>query len=84
MRITHPHLQSLADRINKATNSPLLPYSVIGKRHRIGNYHIDDRCLVRTVNKDGGVLDVFECGQVTKTVLHGLMKAYLAGLEFGK
>ncbi len=88
-RITNRDLDSLVDRINKATGSPMTPYGPRGNptEHltaNIGNYHIDSAYggvkLVRMGNNGGGTSDISTNGYGTKRELHSWMIAFLAGM----
>ncbi len=90
-RITQKDLECLTQRINEATNSPLIPYrrnGTEGKRHtgftaNIGNYHLDYAYggvkLVRMVNGGGGITEISRDGFGTKRELYNWMRAFLVG-----
>jgi len=87
-RITQSQLESIVERINRTTNSPLTSWTKdsSGKcTANIGNYHLDYAyggvSLERMVSPGGGVQDVFRCGHVTKRELANRMWAFLEGIE---
>ena len=89
--VTIKFLQSVCDRINKATNSPMVPYvkGDDGKHHaQIGNYHLSQAyggvSLHRMYNEGGGVSDVFSCGHVSKRNLSERMFAFINGIDSAK
>lgn len=86
-RITDKHLEAITLRINKATGSPIEPYTRTEGRAvaNVGNYHISHAyggvSLHRMHNEGGGVSDVFSCGHIPKRELADRMYALLVGLE---
>jgi hypothetical protein len=86
-RITSKQLDALANNLNKASNSPLEPYTrVAGKLvANIGNFHISGAyggyALHRMVNTSGGITSVFNSGYMTTRELHTRMEALLKGFE---
>ena len=81
-RITESQLQSVVDRLNRITGSPMAPY--VNGKAQIGNYHLSHAyggvCLHRMHNESGGVSSPLSIGHVTKRELYGLMQAYISGL----
>jgi len=91
MSIRKKRLESLVERINRATGSPLIPWTKDkdGKlASNIGNFHLSGAyggvSLQRMENEHGGVSDVFMCGHVTKRQLDDMMCAFIKGLELGQ
>ena len=87
-RTTTTQLNAIVDRINRATNSPISPYTknADGKyTANIGNYHLSFAyggvCLHRMDNEAGGVRTPLGIGHVTKRNLRDAMLAYLAGIN---
>jgi hypothetical protein len=88
-RITQKDLEILRDRINKATNSPLEPYSKDEPTGRlwsnVDHYHLDYAYggvkLARMVNQSGGITVISTGGYGTKRELYNWMQAFLAGLS---
>ena len=76
-RITDKDLQAVCNRINRAIDMPLEPYTKVGDKYiaQIGCYHLS--------HAYGGVEDIFG-GHMTKRELYGKMHAFLAGLDAGK
>ena len=91
-RITDKHLQHMVDSINKATDSPMAPYTrdaTTGKLiANVGNYHTSGAYggieLHRMVNTGGGINVVFNSGYTTKRDLYNHMQAYLSGINQAK
>lgn len=88
-RITDTMLDALCERLNKATGSPLTPYTRTaehGLKANVGNFHISHAyggvCLHRMSNTGGGVTTPLSAGHVTKRELWNEMHAFLRGLEF--
>ena len=83
-RITEKHLQSVVDRLNTITGSPMKPY--IDGKAQIGNYHLFHAyggvCLHRMHNEGGGVSSPLSTGHVSKRELAGLLDAFIRGIEF--
>ena len=87
-RVTVAHLEAIIARINRATGSPMTPYSPgADGRHRanIGAYHLSRAyggfALHRMATDGGGVNSPLTSGHVPARELAGLMHAFLAGLE---
>ena len=87
-RITIKHLETLCDRVNTVTQSPMQAYMKgdDGRYHaNIGNYHLSQAyggvMLVRMATDGGGVSCPLVNGHVPKRVLYGLMQAFLTGLR---
>lgn len=82
-RITIKNLQSVCDRLNRITNSPMVPYA--GGVAQIGNYHISQAyggyCLHRMHNDGGGVSSPLSTGHIPARELFGLMYAFIYGIE---
>jgi hypothetical protein len=88
MRTSRKRLESLVERINRITDSPLASWTKgnDGKlTSNIGNFRISGAyggvSLHRMENKSGGVSDVFGCGHVPKRQLDDMMCAFIKGLE---
>lgn len=86
-RITMKDLESVVNRINLVTKSPLIAYVKEGTRYvgQVGHYHLSGAyggwCLHRMDNKSGGITTPINSGYVSKRELYNLMHAYLRGLE---
>lgn len=87
MRVTIKDLQSIVDRINRITNSPMEPYTKTpdGKyKANVGNYHLSQAYggvdLHRMSNEAGGVYTPLNCGHVSKRELQKLLFSYISGL----
>jgi len=91
-RITESDLKGLCDRLNRLTNSPMVPYAFdpVKDKHcaQIGNYHISHAyggvCLHRMCNDGGGVQTVLMGGHVPKRELYERMYAFIRGIESAK
>lgn len=90
-RITLAYLTAVIERINKATSSPLTPYTEDAEgrlRGNIGNFHLSRAyggyCLHRMATDGGGVSDVFYCGHTSARDLYNRMHALLAGLRINE
>lgn len=85
-RITKQDLQSVVDRINRVTGSPMEPWTRTDTTFtaNIGNYHLSwaygGVCLERMHNDGGGVSSVIS-GYRSKRELYDRMQAFLSGLE---
>ena len=86
-RITKDDLERLAKRINKATGSPLEPWSKDehGKlKANVGNYYLSGAYggvkLERVCSESGGCDDISTDGFGTKRQLYTWMHAFLAGV----
>lgn len=83
-RITNMHLEALAQRINKLTNSPT--EYMTDRKINVGHFHISyaygGACLQRTCNDGGGVTCPIDQGHVPKRELYEKMHAFIRGLEF--
>ena len=87
-RVTVSELQSIIDRINRVTGSPMEPY-VTGPDGRPqaqpGNYHLSRAyggfCLHRMSNTGGGVSSPLYSGHIPARELRDQMLAYVYGLE---
>jgi hypothetical protein len=88
--ITLKNLQSVVDRINTTTGSPVEQYSTVNGKllANIGNYHLSGAyggyALYRMDNLSGGITDISNSGYVSKRALYDLLHMYLAGYEAGK
>lgn len=88
-RVTKSQLQTVVDRINRITGSPMTPYTTnyeTGKHTaNVGNYHLSGAyggfCLHRMYNDVGGVSSPLSSGHISKRELLNLMYAYVQGLE---
>lgn len=82
-RVTEKQLQTVVDRLNRITNSPMSPY-VDGKAQP-GNYHLSHAyggvCLHRMFNEGGGVSSPLSTGHIPKRELLNLMHAYISGIN---
>lgn len=84
-RITQKDLQTLVDRINKATGNKLEPYdsSKPGCNPNPNVYHLDwaygGVCLIQMMDKGTGVRSILP-GFGTKRELYDKMHAFLGGL----
>ena len=82
-RVTQSQLQAVVDRINRITQSPMVPY--IGNIAQVGNYHLSNAygsvCLHRMQNDGGGVSSPLSSGHIPKRQLLDLMYAYIQGLN---
>ena len=81
-RITIKNLNVVCNRINRLTNSPLVPY--IDNKPQGGNYHIDQSyggySLHRMEPTGGtGVRDVLSMGYVPARELYNAMFAFIEG-----
>lgn len=89
-RVTVKHLQQIVDRINRITDSPMVPYTMVDGKYKanIGNYHLSGAyggwALHRICNDGGGVDDVLRIGHTPKRELRNAMFAFITGLEAGK
>ena len=85
-RVTEKQLQSVVDRLNRITGSPLAPY--VGREAQIGNYHLSHAyggvCLHRMYNAGGGVTSPLSTGHIPKRELLGLLHAFINGIESQK
>ena len=80
-------LEAITARINRVFGAPAEPYTrgADGRfRANVGNFHLSQAyggaCLHRTMNEDGGVVDVLTCGHIPRRALQSAMLAYLAGV----
>ena len=87
-QITRKDLDHLVNMINRATKSPMEPYTKgeNGKfTSNIGNYHLSwaygGVCLERMENESGGISSVINSGFTTKRDLYNRMRAFLDGLQ---
>ena len=82
-RITIKFLQAQCDRLNRMTDSPMVPY--INSIAQIGNYHIGHACggycLQRIMNTSGGVHSVLTGWHIPARQLSELISAYISGLN---
>ncbi len=92
-RITEKQLESLVERLNKVTNSPLTPYTkqADGKfKANPGNYHwgwaYGGVKLVRMGNEGGGLSDgdVLGTGFGTKREVYNALHSFFRGMEVGE
>ncbi len=86
--VTIKDLEAIVNRINRITESPLIPWTCnkSGKyRANIGNYHLDGAyggwALHRMVSEGGGITDVLRVGHVSKREIQKLMFVFITGLE---
>lgn len=87
-RITVKHLQAIAHRLNKITNSPAT-YMDGNRNILVGHFHIDRAyggfSLHRTANSSGGVtMPMGFAGHVPARKLYEKMHAFMAGIEFAR
>jgi hypothetical protein len=87
-RITIKTLQQNVDMLNRMTGNLAEPYRKNengGYSANIGNYHISQAyggyALHQMVSAGGGVRDIFNRGHMPARELHGLIWAYVRGLE---
>jgi hypothetical protein len=86
-RITITNLKSLAELINKTTNSPTEKHTknAEGKRliSNIGHYYINQAyggyCLYRIINIHGGVSEPLNCGHIPAKTLYDMIHSYMRG-----
>lgn len=91
-KITEKQLQYLVDEINRATGSPMVPWSHNepgpGHHANIGNYHLSFAyggvCLNRMMNEHGGVNCPLGMGHGPKRELYEKMRAFLDGMSAAK
>lgn len=85
-RITQKDLESLVERINELTNSPLKPYDHETHKSNVGNYHLSYAYggvnLHRMVNNGGGVETPLGGGYHTKRELYVKLRAFISGLAY--
>jgi len=88
-RITIKTLQQDADMLNYMTSNNGEPYSKDdngGYLANIGNYHISKAyggyALHQIANANGGIRDVLNRGHMPARELHGLILAYVRGLNY--
>lgn len=87
-RITEAMLEARIKYLNKLTNSPADPYTVVDGRARanVGNFHLSHAyggvCVHRMVNESGGVNTPINYGHVTKRECYDALNAYISGIEF--
>ncbi len=91
-RITQSDLERQVVRINKATGSPVEPYTRNGKKGKrkagftanVGNYHLDYAYggvrLVKMTNPCGGITNISPMRFGPKRELYNWMDAFLAGM----
>lgn len=88
-RITEKDLQSVVDRINRVTGSPM-EYSQpreAGKpfccnvNHYCLDFAYDGVTLHRVANTSGGAHNVLGCGYLPKRELYERMHAFIRGLD---
>lgn len=87
-RITDKQLESVVERLNRITNSPLSTYvkDNSGKYiAQIGNYHLSHAyggvTLHRMHSEGGGVTTPLGCGYTTKRDLYNQLHAFIKGIE---
>jgi hypothetical protein len=87
-RVTKRNLEGLVERINKITNSPLVPWrrNNDGRlRANIGNFHLSGAyggyAVHRMVTDGGGIEVAFGGGYAPKRELWELGQAYINGLQ---
>lgn len=83
-------LEALCKQINKATGSPLTPYTRTesGLTANIGNFHLSEAyggiCVHRMHNADGGITEAIWGGHISKAKAETKMRGYLAELEMAQ
>ena len=88
MRTTDKCLNSLAMRLNRLTNQPLVPWTHTNSAVSSlpGNFHISHAnggvALHQISNTSGGVTDVFFHGHVPKRELERMIRAFITGIEY--
>ena len=84
MKITKRDIEAVVERINRATNSPLTPYT----RHEgklianIGNYHLDSAYggySLHRMNNEAGGIDAIISGYHSKRDIYNRMQAFISG-----
>ena len=82
-RITDNHLQAQINHLNRITGSPLDPW--IDGKAQVGNFHLSHQnggvCLNRMYNEGGAATSPLSTGHITKKELHGLLCAFIAGIN---
>lgn len=82
-RVTEKQLQTVVDRLNRITGSPMSPY--LDGKAQPGNYHLSHAyggvCLHRMFNEGGGVSSPLSTGHIPKRELLNLMHAYISGIN---
>lgn len=85
-RVTEKQLQSIVDRINRITGSPMEPWT--NGKANIGNYHLSHAyggvCLHRMSTNGGGVSSPLSTGHIPKRELAGLLYAFISGIDTAK
>ena len=87
-RITLKHLEGMVSRLNRITNSPMVPYI----RHddgrfvaQIGNYHLSQAYggvqLVRMCSEGGGCSTPLMGGHISKREAYDQIYAFIRGIE---
>ena len=89
MRITKEHLENKIELLNKITNSPSTPYTMINGRLKANanNYHLAGAyggVNVHRMAATGGVYAPFGCGYVTKKELYIRLTSFIDGYELAK
>lgn len=83
-RITINHLRRQVENLNRLTGNPATELTP-DRKWNIGTYRIDQAyggySLEQIANASGGVHDVFSRGHMPARELHGLIRAYVAGLQ---
>ena len=87
-RTTIADLDRAVDAVNRAAGTPLETWSVDGSlTPNAFNYHLSGAYGGYSLHQHGatgsGGRDVFQVGHVPKRELHGMLRAYRAGLEAG-
>lgn len=89
-RITDKDLQYAIDRLNRATDSPMTPYTKRADgtcEANTGNFHLSHAyggvCVHRMHDSGGGVTTPITAGYVPKRELYNCLHAFIAGFELG-
>lgn len=87
-RITDKDLQYAIDRLNRATDSPMTPYTKRADgtcEANIGNFHLSHAyggvSVHRMQSSSGGVTTPITAGHVPKRELYNCLHAFIAGFE---
>lgn len=84
-RVTESMLQSLVDRLNRETGSPMKPYD--NWIAQPGCYKLDSAYgghMLRHITKHGGEDNVLGTGYIPKKDLYAQIHAYLIGVTTAK
>lgn len=87
-RINVANLQSIVDRINILTKSPLTPYRTVNGHNvvNVGCFFLDGAYggySLRRMTEGGGESDVLQCGYRSPKELSELLYVFIRGYELG-